>query len=244
MASNPARDAIARFFDAQLDVEAVLRALVLHGPWLVPADAGRLSAFVMAGKPQIWAFTDREALDVFLAAGGAKIRTRDGKSFAETIESWPHGFYVFHDFADGTEHIRVNPMCGAPIGFDVEPRHFALARRIGREALIADVLRTGPSDPRFRNVLSTHADYRVIVFQERLISVELEGGTRAVVVFTSQTALDRFLVAHPPKGDHMIAVMDAKVLFGQLRDHQIVFDLASPHQLALGREIADFVLPR
>jgi hypothetical protein len=244
VAANPARDAIARFYDGQLRVDDVLRALALHGPWLVPADAGRLSAFLMGGTAQIWAFTDREALDTFLDAGGAKIRTRDGKSFADTVESWSHGFYVLYDFGDGAACIRVNPMCGAPPGFDIEPQHFALARSIGRETLIADVLCCGPADPRFRNVLSTHPEYRVIVFRERLVSVALEGGTRAIAVFTSQPALARFLAAHPPPGDYAVATMDARGLFDQLREHQLVFDMASPHQLALGRELADFVLPR
>jgi hypothetical protein len=241
---NPAREAIARFFEGQLAVESVLRVLVAHGPWWVPADAGRLSAFVVGGAPQVWAFTDREALDTFLAKGGAKIRVGGGVALADTIETWSNGFYVFYDFADGTDCIRVNPMCGAPIGFDVEPKHFALARTLGRAALIADVLRVGPSDPRFRTVLGSHPDYRVIVFQERLLSVELDNGTRAVVAFTSQDALDRFRAKFPAPGDHIVATLDARGLFDQLREHQLVFDMASPHQLALDRSIADFVLPR
>jgi hypothetical protein len=242
--SNRARDAIARFHDGHLGVEDVLRELVGHGSWLVLADAARLSAIVIGGKPQIWAFTDRDALDVFLAAGGGRIRLGDGRALADAIETWSHGFYIFHDFGGEAECIRVNPLCGAPIAFDVDPQHFALARRIGRAALVADVLAAGPADPRFRTVLASHDDYRIIVTHERLLSVELENGTRAVAVFTSQDALDRFLAKHPADAEFAVAGLDASGLFDQLREHQLVFDMASPHQLAIDRTIADFVLPR
>jgi hypothetical protein len=241
----PARAALRDFYDERLPLEQMLRALIWHRDWLVVAAKGCLRAVRLGDDLLALAFSDRQALDHFLGKGGAKIRFSDG-ALADSIESWSHGFYVFHELAEPLGGVLVNALSGAPDGYSLERENFALAQRLARDALLADVLRAGPTDPRFRTVLLRHDEYHVIVPGDPLVSLPGTDGSRAAAVFTSRAVADRFLEQHPrPSGELvMVASMDGAALFPQLREHgyAVVFDPGTAGQVAFDARLPGFVL--
>lgn len=179
---NPIREALRARHAGRLDEIDLLRTLVSHGAWRVPAiqdgEQHRLLIHERAGERWLQLFTDGEALQEHLDAIG---HTGD-LAWVETTGEW-----LFSNLADDLTGLAINATLPDGVRFTAE--HFPTLRSWGRALTIEAALTERRSDEDTVNLLAESAF--LIAF------ITAEGGTPQIAL------------APDPQGRKLAAVFTA-----------------------------------
>lgn len=228
---SPLRDALQSRHRKQLDDTTLLRILVEHGSWRVPALSDpsgqhRLLIEERAGERWLQIFTDAEAMTQHVEAIGHA----DDLAYIETTGQW-----IFTHLADDLTGLVINPT--QPHGVRFLAEHFPTLRSWGRALAVEAALEERRDDAETVTLLS-ESDFLIAFIpdgagtpqialapdpqQRQLAAVFTAPDTARTFIEAAERALGRSLTVQSVNGGELFANLATMPLQG------LVFNCLGP----------------